>query len=147
MTESDPAASLVGLWRLKDAFVADLQGKRTGPAFGPSPKGYIVYMPDGTMMIVVADTDQPPLSGDRLNAPVEERARAYSLTSAYAGRYRFDGSKVVHTVEVCTYPNWIGTEVVRSVELNGDEAILRTAPQPLNGVQSVVCLIWQRQHQ
>ena len=146
MTENDPsAASLVGLWRLKEAFVADRHGRRTGPAFGADPRGCIVYMPDGTMISVIADAGQPRLSGDRLGAPVEERARAFSAGSAYAGRYRFDGHTVVHTVEVCTYPNWVGTELVRKVELAGDEAIYRTEPQPLGGVEAVVCLVWKRQ--
>jgi len=147
MTEIDTSAtaSLVGVWTLKEAFIADLQGRKIGPAFGSNPKGTIAYLPNGRMISVIADADQPHLSGDRLSAPVEERARAFSAASAYAGRYRFDGRTVVHTVEVCTYPNWVGTEVVRTVELNGDEATYRTEPHPLGGVDSVVCLVWQRQ--
>jgi hypothetical protein len=39
------------------------------------------------MMTIVADADRPKLSGDRLAAPVEERAAAFSGVSAYAGRY------------------------------------------------------------
>lgn len=148
MTENHPsAASLVGLWTLKEAFVADRHGRRIGPAFGTNPKGTIAYMPNGRMISVIADADQPPLSGDRLNAPVEERARAFSAASAYAGRYRFDGRTVVHTVEVCTYPNWVGTEMVRTVELTGDEAIYRTEPHPLGGTEAVVCLVWTRQRE
>lgn len=140
-----PSASLVGVWTLKEAYVTDLQGRRTGqPAFGGNPQGTIAYMPEGTMISVIADADQPRLSGDRLSAPVEERATAFSSSSAYAGRYRFDGRKVVHTVEVCTYPNWVGTEVERFVDLAGDEAIYRTAPHLLGGVESVVCLVWKR---
>lgn len=145
MTENEPStASLVGTWTLKEAFVADRDGRRIGPAFGANPKGTIAYMPDGTMISVIADADQPRLSGDRLSAPVEERARAFSSASAYAGCYRFDGTEVVHSVEICTNPNWVGTEVVRFVEINGDEAIYRTAPQPLGGIESVVCLVWKR---
>jgi hypothetical protein len=145
MTETNPsAASLVGLWTLKEAFVADPHGRRIGPAFGTNPKGTIAYMPNGRMISVIADADQPALSGDRLSAPVEERARAFSAASAYAGRYRFDGRTVVHLVEVCTYPNWVGTEVVRTVELAGDEAIYRTEPQPLGGTEAIVCLVWKR---
>jgi hypothetical protein len=96
------------------------------------------------MLTVVADLDRPKLSGDRLAAPVEERAAAFSGTSAYAGRYVFDGRKVTHTVEVATVPNWVGTEVVRYVELAGDRAIYRTAPQILNGVSTVIRLVWTR---
>jgi Lipocalin-like domain len=146
MTENDTSsAPLVGLWMLKEAFIADPQGRKIGPAFGANPKGTIAYMPNGRMTTVIADADQPRLSGDRLSAPVEERARAFSAASAYAGRYRFDGRTVVHTVEVCTNPNWVGTDVVRTVEFDGDQAIYRTEPQPLGGAETVVCLVWTRQ--
>lgn len=144
MTIDDPSATLIGVWTLEEAYTTDLQGRRTGPAFGANPVGTIAYLADGTMITVIADADQPALNGDRLSAPVEERAQAFSAASAYSGRYRFDGRTAVHSVEVCTYPNWVGTEVVRTVELVGDKAIYRTAPQPLGGVESIICLVWKR---
>jgi hypothetical protein len=139
-----PAGALVGLWRLEEAFIVDEQDRRIGPAFGERPEGYIDYRPDGMMLTVVADATRPKLSGDRLAAPVEERAAAFSGVSAYAGRYVFDVRKVNHTVEVASLTNWVGTEVVRYVEFAGDKAIYRTAPQILNGVSSVVRLVWAR---
>ena len=141
---ADPAAALVGMWRLQEAVIVDDRDRTIGPAFGNNPAGYIAYMADGMMITVIADADQPNLGGDRLSAPVEERAAAFSAASAYAGRWRFDGRTVVHTVEIATYPNWIGTEVVRTVEFAGDRVIYRTAPQPIDGVTSIVRLIWAR---
>jgi hypothetical protein len=140
----NPGASLVGLWRLEEAFIVDEHDRPIGPAFGERPEGYIDYRPDGMMITVVADATRPKLSGDRLAAPVEERAAAFSGVSAYAGRYVFDGEKVTHTVEVASLPNWVGSQVVRYVEFAGDKAIYRTAPQILNGVSSVVRLVWAR---
>ena len=125
--------------------MVDEQDRRIGPAFGIDPRGYIAYMTGGRMISVIADSEQPKLTGDRLSAPIEERAAAFSAANAYAGRYRFDGRKVVHTVEVCTNPNWVGTEVVRYVEFAGDKVIYRTEPQPLAGVTSVLRLVWTRQ--
>lgn len=138
------AAALVGMWRLEEAYIVDSEDRRIRPAFGGRPAGYIAYMPDGMMMTVIADADQPALSGDRLAAPIEERAAAFSASSAYAGRYRVEGNRVIHTVEVATYPNWVGTEVVREVELQGDRVIYRTEPQPLEGISAVIRLIWAR---
>jgi hypothetical protein len=143
-SDTDPAAALVGMWRLEEAFIVDEMDRTIGPAFGKNPAGYIAYLPDGMMMTVIADADQRKLSGDRLAAPVEERAAAFSAASAYAGRYSFDGRTVVHTVEVATNPNWVGTEVVRFVEFVGAKVIYRTAPQPIDGVTSVIRLIWAR---
>jgi hypothetical protein len=144
VTADDPAAALVGTWRLEEAVVVDENDRTIGPAFGGNPAGYIAYMPDGMMITVIADADQPMLSGDRLAAPVEERAAAFSAASAYAGRWRFDGHTVIHTVEVATYPNWVGTEVVRYVEFADDKVVYRTEPQPIDGVARVVRLIWTR---
>lgn len=145
MNSDDPAAALVGLWKLQEAFLVDAEDRKLGPAFGKRPVGYINYMPNGMMMTVVADADRPNLSADRLAAPVEERAAAFSGVSAYAGTWAFDGQAVVHTIEVSSLPNWVGTDVVRYVEVDGDTAIYRTAPQVLNGVSSVVRLVWAKQ--
>jgi len=138
-------ADLIGVWYLEEAFIVDEKGQRIGPAFGDNPAGYMAYMPDGMMMTVIADADQPDLSGDRFSSSLEERAAAFSSASAYAGRYRFDGRKVTHSVEVCTFPNWVGTEVTRYVEFSGDTVIYRTEPQPLNGTISIIRLVWARQ--
>ena len=145
MNSDDPAAALVGLWKLQEAFLVDGEDRRIGTAFGKRPVGYINYLPNGMMMTVVTDADRPPLSADRLAAPVEERAAAFSGISAYDGTWRFDGRQVVHTIEVSSLPNWVGTDVVRFVELEGDRAVYRTAPQVLNGVSSVVRLVWAKQ--
>lgn len=145
MKSDGPGASLVGLWKLEEAFLVDGEDRKIGPAFGTRPVGYISYMPNGMMMTVVTDADRPQLSADRLAAPVEERAAAFSGVSAYAGTWAFDGKKVTHKVELASLPNWVGTEVVRFVEMDGDRVIYRTAPQMLNGVSSVVRLVWARQ--
>jgi hypothetical protein len=145
MTIDGPGQALIGLWKLEEAFLVDAEDRRLGPAFGSRPVGYINYMASGMMMTVVTDADRPPLSADRLAAPVAERAAAFSGVSAYAGTWVFDGEKVTHTIELSSLPNWVGTQVVRFVELAGDRVIYRTAPQMLNGVHSVVRLVWVRQ--
>ena len=132
------------MWTLEEAYTTDPQGRRMGPSFGANPVGTIAYLVDGTKSTVIDDADQPALNADRLSAPAEERARPFSTASAYSGRYRFDGHTVVHSVEICTYPNWVGIEFVRTVELVGDKAIYRTAPQPLGGVEPIICLVWKR---
>lgn len=145
MKERDEAAdTLVGMWKLEEADTVDADDRVLGPAFGGKPSGYIVYRPDGMMITVITDANQPKLSGDRLAAPVEERAAAFSAASAYAGGYRFNGRQVTHMVEVASYPNWVGTEIIRNVELVGDKAIYRTEPQILDGVSVILRFVWAR---
>jgi hypothetical protein len=38
---------------------------------------------------------------------------------AYAGRYSFHGDRVVHHVELSLFPNWVGSDQERWVELAG----------------------------
>ena len=64
----------------------------------------------------------------------------------YFGHYQVEESeqRVVHQVEGCSFPNWIGSRQVRFYAFSGDRLTLRTVPLQLgNGVQ-VGELVWQR---
>jgi hypothetical protein len=62
---------------------------------------------------------------------------------AYAGRYSFHGDRV-HHVELSLFPNWVGSDQERWVELAGGRLILSASPLPLAGRQQVPRLIWER---
>jgi hypothetical protein len=59
---------------------------------------------------------------------------------AYAGRYSFSGDRVIHHVELSLFPNWVGTDQQRSVELSGDRLILSARPLLLAGTSR--CPAW-----
>jgi hypothetical protein len=63
---------------------------------------------------------------------------------AYTGRYSFDGDRVVHHVELSLFPNWVGSDQERSVELAGDRLTLSASPLLLAGQQQVPRLVWER---
>jgi hypothetical protein len=63
---------------------------------------------------------------------------------AYAGRYSFSGDRVVHHVELSLFPNWVGSDQQRSVELAGDRLILSARPLLLAGKPQVPRLVWER---
>jgi hypothetical protein len=63
---------------------------------------------------------------------------------AYAGRYSFHGDRVVHHVELSLFPNWVGSDQERSVELTGDRLTLSASPLLLAGKQQVPRLVWER---
>jgi hypothetical protein len=62
---------------------------------------------------------------------------------ANAGRYSFHGDRVIHHVELSLFPNWVGSDPVRWVELAGGRLILSASPLPLAGRQQVPRLIWE----
>jgi hypothetical protein len=63
---------------------------------------------------------------------------------SYAGRYSFLGDRVIHHVELSLFPNWVGSDQQRSVELTGDRLVLSASPLLLAGKHEVPRLVWER---
>jgi hypothetical protein len=60
---------------------------------------------------------------------------------AYSGRDSFIGDRVIHHVELSLFPNWVGSDQERWVELAGDRLMLSASPL-LTGKQQVPRLVW-----
>jgi hypothetical protein len=137
--------SLVGTWKLVSVSSWTEKGDTNKTAHGPNPTGLLTYTSEGRMMVVIAEDGRKPLSvADRVAAPVEEKAQAFSTFHAYAGRYTFTGDKVIHHVEVASLQNEVNTDQVRFVKLQGDRLTLRTPPILRGGVQQTLELVWER---
>lgn len=96
------------------------------------------------MAAVISHGRRKVLSGDRISAPVEERAQAFATFFAYAGRYSIAGDKVLHHVEVSSVENWVNTDLGRSVTFEYDRIRLTTPPLSVGGVIQVTELVWER---
>lgn len=137
--------SLVGTWKLVSVTSRTDKGDLNTNAHGTHPVGLLTYTPEGRISVVIAEDGRKPLSvADRVSAPIEERAQAYSTFHAYAGRYTFTGDKVIHHVEVASLPNEVNTDQVRFVKLQGDRLTLRTPPMLRGGVPLTLELVWER---
>ena len=134
---------LGGHWRLVSA-AAYLPGKPAQDSFGPHPSGSLIYTPEGRVSVVISYDGRPRLSGGRSSAPVEERAQAFATSFAYAGTYELKGDTVIHHVEVSSYANWVGTDLVRTFVLDHDRLMLRIAPRLVGGQMQSDELVWQR---
>jgi hypothetical protein len=52
---------------------------------------------------------------------------------------------VIHHIEVCSYPNWIGNAQERFVKREGDLLVLSTTkPVTIQGVARSAELVWER---
>ena len=140
---ADPVP-LVGTWRLVSATSTFADGQQNTAPYGQHPKGFITYTRDGRMSAVVSYDGRKPLSGDRASSRVEDRAEAYSTSFAYAGRYTYADGQVTHHVEAATIENWIGTDLVRTVKIDGNRVSLRTPMRPLGGQMQSTELLWER---
>src|SRR5260370_5183159 len=136
---------LVGTEKLVAVVSKTDQGDVNKTVYGEHPKGFITYTADGRMTVIITEDGRKPLSvNDRVAAPLEERAQAFSTVTAYAGTYTFSGDKVVHHVEVASIPNWVNTEQVRTVSIQGDRVTLATPPLSRGGVMPTFELTWER---
>jgi hypothetical protein len=48
------------------------------------------------------------------------RARAYAETIAYGGFFDVEGDTDIHRVDVSIFPNWVGLDQRRRLDLDGD---------------------------
>lgn len=145
---SGPAsqAALLGTWYLREAYAVGPQGQRLFDVYGSRPSGIIQYGADGRMMALITHDGRQRISGrDRQDATERESAAAYRSSIGYAGSYGFEDGWIVHRIDVSTYPNWVGARLRREVRLFDGVVELLTAPQPQNGVETVIKLVWQRE--
>jgi hypothetical protein len=114
--------------------------------FSERPLGYVVYTADGRMITTISRRDRTPIGGDLLSAPAEARAAAFESFMAYSGTFRVEAGDVIHTVEMSMYPDWIGSEQRRHVELGASAArlTLSTDALPAGGRTMRHRLDWER---
>ena len=137
--------ALIGTWRLVSVSSTNDKGNVNNAIYGLHPAGLITYTADGRMSAIITYDGRKALSvNDRLAAPVEERAAAFSTMVAYAGTYTFTGEKVTHHIEINAMQSDVGSDYVRSVTFQGDHLILKTPPVMRGGELLTLELVWER---
>jgi hypothetical protein len=140
------AENLVGTWRLRSWKNAGSDGSEVYP-LGERPVGYIFYNHDGYMSVeIMAEGRVPFQEPDAFGGTPQERSEAISTYLSYAGPFELlaDRDTVIHHIEVCSYPNWIGNAQVRFARLEGDVLVLSTKPMIFQGVTRAAELVWER---
>ena len=137
--------SVVGTWKLVSVKATTDKGDVDKVVLGQNPSGLLTYTADGRMTAIISDDGRKPLStADRVAAPAEERAQAYSTFMAYAGRYTFTCDKVITHVEVASLQNWVNTNQKRFVSLQGDRMFVGNTPQLRGGIMTTIESVWER---
>ena len=144
MGQMHARGALVGAWRLVSWENQAADGQLTYP-MGTDPIGYVLYTADGRFSVTISRAGRAGFAaGDLLDGTAGEKAWAMESFVAYAGRYSFHGDRVIHHVELSLFPNWVGSDQQRWVELAGDRLILSASPLLLAGTQQVPRLVWER---
>ncbi len=134
----------VGTWRLVSAESRTADGQIAYP-WGRDARGYVIYSTDGFMMAAIMNGDRPHIaSGDLRGGTIEEKAAASDTFLSYGGKYEVKGDRVIHHVEVSSYPNWTGVDQERFFEFSDDRLELRSPPILFRGRPQAGHMIWQR---
>jgi hypothetical protein len=132
----------LGSWSLISAEHVLPNGEVLKP-FGDSPLGSILYQADGHMSAQVSVGNPGKLaSDDPSQASVEEASEAWRTYLGYWGSFQVFAQEgiVVHSVEGSSFPNWIGTELVRHFRFDGGGRLILEAHAP----SGHYTLIWQK---
>ncbi len=96
------------------------------------------------MSVAMMQANRPAFAeGDLLGGTPEEKAAAASSYVTYCGRYEVGDGTVIHHVDVSLFPNWVGVDQERFVEVKGDELTITTRPLRIGG-ETINRLVWER---
>lgn len=119
---------LVGAWRLESYLTVGADGALTAGPLGPEPTGLLLYGADHHMAVSMMRTDPAP---------------AATRFMGYAGDWRLDGRRLVHTVTVSSHAYLVGTDQVRDCALDGGLLTLTGSARTTEGTRRGV-LTWRR---
>lgn len=129
-----------------DIALPDLQ-KRGGSdsyPFGKDAGGYLMYHGDGYMFVaIMRPTRAKFAAGDVLRGSIKEKGQAADAYVFCGGRYEFQTDTIIYHVEVGLFPDWVGVEQERLVELRGNRLTLGTGPMLLESRQQSDHLNWE----
>ena len=116
------AKDLVGTWAAVSNVNVGQDGSRVA-VFGQHGKGIAVFESNGRFAIINIDPETPKFESNRRSHGTAEENKAAVLGGiALFGTYWVSNKTIFFTVEGSTYPNWTGSEQVRTViSFTGDE--------------------------
>jgi hypothetical protein len=135
---------LIGTWKLVSVVSEDVETGETSDFFGPGPKGYITYSPDGRMMVINVRSDRVQPRGP--NPSPDEAADLFRSVLAYGGEFTVEGDEITHHVDISWNEVWTGTKQSRIARFEGDRIHLSTkpTPDPVSGRMSVRTMTWEK---
>jgi hypothetical protein len=140
--ESNP---LIGTWRLLSWENKSVVDGQVSYPLGEGATGYIMYNQDGYMFVAIMSPYRLKFAGgDLLSGTPEEEAQAEETFLSYCGRYELREDRVIHQIELSSFPNWVGVDQERLMELRGNRLTLSTHPILMQGKQQTGHLIWER---
>jgi len=134
-------AKLLGSWRFLSGEWLD----ETGPVesgLGTNPLGLLTYDDSGAVSVQLMRPNQACFASDDWRfATDEEKTAALSAYFCYFGTFVVNEAErtVTHHIAGSWFPNLVGTDQVRSFELDGNTLSLRA-----DGSSGRITIVWER---
>jgi hypothetical protein len=107
-------SEIIGIWKLVSYVKETISTGEREAVLGKNPTGYIIFTPEGRMMVMHTGEGRKAANTD------QERADLFKSLIAYTGMYRIEGDKWISKVDVAANPAWVGTEQTRIFRVDGD---------------------------
>jgi hypothetical protein len=144
MAISSLAEQVTGAWSLVSFTQETQQGEVSYP-LGSDAKGSIYYLPNGFVSVHIMKTDRSEYVKPELYA--EGRLKYTDLGYlAYSGKYSFNQSQTIitHHIAISAFPEWVGGQQVRVIELDGDHLSL-SSDGSVGPDKITFRLLWKRE--
>jgi len=122
-----------------------------GHPYSTHPVGRITYDAAGRMSAILMNPDRERVGGSSSGgsiaatrlASAEDMRAMLSGFIAYFGTFDVDESAktVIHHVEACLIPSWVGTDLRRAYEFEGNDQLTLSADL----AQIVARIVWKRE--
>lgn len=127
----------VGRWKLV-SWVKKTPDGNTSYPFGENAVGYIIYTEDGFVTATLMAANRSPIRVSPYKLALKPRyamaliryLKAAGTFVNYSGSFRIVGDTVIHHVETSLYPDWVGTDLVRTFIFAGDQLTLLAEETP-----------------
>jgi hypothetical protein len=132
---------IVGTWQVQSATV-DQNGKKVQP-FGPHPTGYWIFTAGGNFVSDIVRPDLPKFaSNNRMKGTIRENRAVVQGSLSFFGTYTVNDADHSLTVRYVgsSFPNWMGTEQKRSVEISGDQLTYKNPHGTIGGASVVLVM-------
>ena len=140
-----PRHILVGTWNLVSYRIINEDGVKTAEPFGPNPRGLLIYTENGLMSGHLMSDSRSQCRNDLPHkASSEEKALAFDTYLGYCGTYELQEGRVIHHVTTSFFPNWIGTDLIRVMQLDENLLTLTAPPVTNKGRTRTVQITWRR---
>lgn len=127
-------SDLIGTWHLH-RWSALKNGEQDGFPMGADALGQIIYAADGHMTAFLM----------RADFAAQGAPATADTCLSYGGSWSLEEGAVAHQVRFSSLAHWIGRPLVRHIARDGDDLILRTAPEhSKSGNRYEHELIWRR---